>query len=274
MDITTLYVGQGALAVVRHQREAIIVDAYLPSSDKERCDDIETGLRHSLHEHSVAGLVLTGFDADHSSPDGVNLILTKYKPSWVMYPQYDKETDTASEVYRIIDNYKRRDAYSRLLQVPVRADTINPQILNDLEGQFSFKLYSPHSSDMDNSNNSSIVLKIVTYGQDSFSYLVTGDTENNRWENINRTCGNDLQSDVLAAPHHGSATSAHEGAIRSISPNTVLISAGVANEYGHPDVQALQIYKRFAKHVHRTNVDQGKHLWTRIAGGVLDTMLY
>lgn len=274
MDITTIYVGQGALAIVRHQREAIIVDAQLPSSDRKLRDAVEAELRHSLHEHSVAGLVLTGLDADHSSPAGVGLILTKYNPCWVMYPKYHKETETASEVFRIIDHYKRSNAYNRLLRVPVRVDTINSQTLNNLEGPFSLELYSPHSKDMDSSNNSSIVLKVMTYGQDSFSYLVTGDTEYNRWENINRAYGDRLQADVLAAPHHGSGTAAHAGAIRSISPDTVLISAGVDNEYGHPDAQALQIYKRLAKHVYRTNVNQGKHLWTRIVGGCLETMVY
>ena len=75
MDITTIYVGQGALAVVRHQGAAIIVDTHLPSSDRKLRDRIETDLSLSLYDHRVAGLVLTGFDADHSSPEGVKLIL-------------------------------------------------------------------------------------------------------------------------------------------------------------------------------------------------------
>ena len=140
MDIATIYVGQGALAVVRHQGEAIIVDAHLPSSDRKLRDRIRTELYLSLYDHRVAGLVLTGFDADHSSPDGVKLILRRYNPGWVMYPKYHKETDTASEVFKVIDLYKRQYADNRLRTVPVRVDDVNSRVLNGLGGQFSFEL--------------------------------------------------------------------------------------------------------------------------------------
>lgn len=272
MDIATIYVGQGALAVVRHQGEAIIVDAHLPSSDRKLRERIETELYFSLHDHRVAGLVLTGFDADHSSPDGVKLILRKYNPDWVMYPKYYKETGTASDVFRVIEHYKRQYADNRLRRVPVRVDDVNSRVLNGLARQFSFELFSPHFEDMDSSNNSSIVLKITTRGENSFSYLVTGDTENSRWERINQIFGTELQSHVLAAPHHGSGNAAHSGVVRSIDPDAVVISAGHNNQYGHPHSQALKIYRSVTEHVHATNLDGVGSLFTKKSWGRIETV--
>lgn len=52
MDVATFYVGQGALAVVRHQGEAIIVDAHLPSSDSQLRGRVASQLYRTLHAHS------------------------------------------------------------------------------------------------------------------------------------------------------------------------------------------------------------------------------
>ncbi len=48
----------------------------------------------------------------------------------------------------------------------------------------------------------------------------------------------------------------------NISPNTVLISAGVDSCYGHPDASAVKVYQSIAKHVFATNVDDGVCLLT------------
>ena len=48
-----------------------------------------------------------------------------------------------------------------------------------------------------------------------------------------------LAAGVMAAPHHGSKNAAHPGMALAVSPDTVLISAGVDNQYGHPDAKAV-----------------------------------
>ena len=94
---------------------------------------------------------------------------------------------------------------------------------------------------MDNSNNCSIVLKLTGTGEGGFSYLITGDTENERWDTITRLFGKNLSSDVLSAPHHGSKNAAHPKMALLVAPDTVLISAGVDNQYGHPDAKAVKL---------------------------------
>jgi competence protein ComEC len=116
---------------------------------------------------------------------------------------------------------------------------------------------------MDCSNNCSIVLKLTGLGSRGFSYLITGDTENARWDTINRFFGGSLKSHVLAAPHHGSKNATHPASLLNIAPHTVLISAGVDSQYGHPDPGALRVYSRVAKYVFSTNMEGGVSLLTQ-----------
>ena len=275
MSILTLYVGQGALAVVRNGGEAIIVDSYLPGVDDRLRRRVKEMLDRILRGHRTAGLVLTGFDADHSSPDGVDLILSRYEPGWIMYPKYYKDTDTASKVFRIIESHERRrsSTLNPLRRVSVRVDTVESRELEGLSTRFRLELFSPHFEDMDNSNNSSIVLRVTGLGVNTFSYLITGDTEKDRWERINEIFGGNLRSQVLAAPHHGSKNAVHIGALLNIEPNTVLISAGVDNQYGHPDPQAVRVYRQVAEHVYSTNVEGGVSLYTTRGTSGLETQL-
>jgi beta-lactamase superfamily II metal-dependent hydrolase len=48
-----------------------------------------------------------------------------------------------------------------------------------------------------------------------------------------------------------------------IKPHTVLISAGVDNQYGHPHPLAVKVYKQVAKYVFATNMSGGVSLLTR-----------
>ena len=122
-------------------------------------------------------------------------------------------------------------------------------------------MFSPHSADMNSSNNCSLVCK-VTELSTSRTYLITGDTENDRWGSIVRYFGDALASNVLAAPHHGSKNGISAEAIAKIRPQTVLISAGVNNQYGHPDAEAIRLFDAYAKHRYSTNNDGGQSLKT------------
>lgn len=275
MDVTTLYVGQGAFGVVRHGGEALVVDTHIPDSSDDSLKKIQQKLTRLLRDHNVPGLILTGFDADHCHPGGVEVVLSNFKPAWVMYPTYYKDTDCATEVFRIIERHvqQRENTTCPLRRISVRVDNVDSRVLDGLSEQFEYEVFSPHIDDMDCSNNSSLVLKVTGIGQGGFSYLITGDTECERWERINDLFGINLQSQVLAAPHHGSITGVNAQTLLLIEPNTVLISAGVDNQYGHPDPQAVTAYQRVAKHVFATNVEGGVSLFTKQAGSDFDTQL-
>jgi beta-lactamase superfamily II metal-dependent hydrolase len=253
----------------------VIVDAHMPECDDISSEQIEKSLDHYLAKSNVRGLILTGLDRDHACPAGVESILTRYQPDWVMYPKYFKDTDAAVEVFATITRHTNRRANSSrpLLRHSVRVDRVESRNLSGLAAYFSFELFSPHMDDMDSSNNSSIVLKLVGLDQNGFSYLITGDTETERWDSINRFFGKYLASDVMAVPHHGARTGLNAKTLLLVNPNTVLISAGVDNSYGHPYGVAVQAYQQVAKHVFCTIAEEGKCLLTRRIGDDFHTHL-
>ena len=268
MDVFTLYVAQGSLAAVRAGNEAIIIDAHMPNCDDVNQEQIEASLEIYLAKRAVRGLVLTGLDKDHACPAGVASILRGYEPDWVMYPKYYKDTDAATEVFRIIAReVTRRATTSRpLTRKSVHVDRADARYLANLASNFQFELFSPHMDDMDSSNNSSIVLKVTGLDSNGFSYLVTGDTESGRWDGINKYFGRALSADVMAAPHHGARTGVNTKTLDLVRPNTVLISAGVDNSYGHPYGSAVKVYQQTAEHVFSTHVEEGHCLFTTRVG--------
>jgi beta-lactamase superfamily II metal-dependent hydrolase len=275
MNIVTVNVGQGALAIVRHQGEAIIIDARVPASDDRTVGYVKEILALSLKNYCVKGFILTGFDDDHSEIVGASILLRKYRPDWIMYPTYYKDSAEAKRVFTLIDNEEkvRRASNNPLEKISVRVDQLANRKLSGLSDNFDFELFSPHVEDMDSSNNCSIVLKLTGRGPRGFSYLITGDTENPRWEKINQLFGSALKSHVLAAPHHGSRNAAHPASLLNIAPHTVLISAGVDSQYGHPHPQALRVYSRVAKHIFSTNMEGGVSLLTEPGSAELTTTL-
>lgn len=268
MDIVTVNVGQGALGIVRHNKEAIIVDARIPPSGDNTVTYVKGLFSSYLNDHYVRGLILTGFDSDHSNTAGIALVLRKYRPDWVMYPKYFKDTEQAGKVFRIIqrEEERRSQTGSPLRRLSVRLDNLDSTVLKELSPSFELKLFSPHMEDMDNSNNSSIVARLRGRGSGGFSYLITGDTERARWERINSIFGHALSSDVMAAAHHGSKNGVNAKTLILVEPNTILISAGVNNQYGHPDQQALGAFAKIAAHTFATNVHGGVSLITSPSG--------
>ena len=275
MNIITVNVGQGALAIVRHQMEAIIVDCRIPPSGDDTVAYVKEMMALALKGHNVKGLILTGFDDDHSEIVGASIVLKKYRPDWIMYPKYYKDSDEARRVFALINEEVklRLLSGSPLEKISVRVDQLAKRKLGGLSDKFDFELFSPHIEDMDSSNNCSIVLKLTGRGNGGFSYLITGDTENPRWETINRLFGSALKSHVLAAPHHGSKNATHPGSLLNIAPHTVLISAGVDSQYGHPHPQAVRVYSQVARHVFSTNMQGGVSLLTHPGPTELTTTL-
>lgn len=275
MNVVTVNVGQGALAIVRHQNEAIIVDCQVPPTGDGTVAYVKEVLALALKDHYVRGLILTGFDSDHSEIVGASIILKKYRPDWVMYPKYYKDSDEARRVFALINSEVKLRAPSGtpLRTISVRIDQLANRKLRGLSDKFDFELFSPHIEDMDSSNNCSIVLKLTGLGPRGFAYLITGDTENARWETINSLFGAALKAHVLAAPHHGSKNATHPASLLSIAPHTVLISAGVDSQYGHPHPQAVKVYREVAKHVFATNMEGGVSLVTEPGQSELTTTL-
>lgn len=276
MEVITLNVGQGEMVIVRSETEAIVVDARIPSANDDTVAHVKKALSRFLKGRDLRGLMLTGFDKDHADARGVAIVLRKYQPDWVAYPDYDKDTQEYQKVKEVIakEVARRADSNRPLSEIPITVQELGSRPLADLTADFNFEIFSPHPEDMTTSNNCSLVVKVTGVSGGGFTYLVTGDTENERWERINKIFGERLRSDALAAPHHGSRNANNAETLALVSPNTVLISAGVDNPYGHPDDKVVQAYTAVASHVYCTCVDGGMSLHTKRFNGDFRTIAF
>ncbi len=95
-------------------------------------------------------------------------------------------------------------------------------------------------------NNNSVV-SVLEYG--SQKVLFTGDMESGReTENLSRF----PQANVLKAGHHGSKTSSGTEFLSVVRPETVIVSAGENNTYGHPHAQAMERFLNAGAKVYGT----------------------
>lgn len=86
-------------------------------------------------------------------------------------------------------------------------------------------------------NENSIVLQI-SYGQTSF--LLTGDAEDDQEEYLVRNYGDQLNTTVMKAGHHGSSSSTSGQLLDAADPQAVVISSAYDSQYGHPTEEVLQ----------------------------------
>mgnify|MGYP000860386217 CR=1 FL=1 len=249
MEVITLNVGQGHLAVVRHAGHAIIVDAHVPANHPDYefvAEALSQVLSGSDGSFYVDGLILTGLDKDHAHAKGVARVLYTYHPDWVMYPKYYKDTENATETFQTVDRYRTARKPS-LERIPIRLDVLSSrQFYNNT---FALEMFSPHKDDLDSSNNGSIVARVTKRDNSYGSFLITGDTELGRWEMIHRLFSRSLNSTILQAAHHGSDNGAHLKSVYAIQPHTVHISAGDNRQYNHPHAGAVAIYQNATPNV-------------------------
>jgi len=113
-------------------------------------------------------------------------------------------------------------------------------------------------------NNNSLVVKL-TYGAHTF--LFPGDIMTAAENEIVAIHGDDLQSTVLMAPHHGSRTSSTPAFLSKVKPAHVIVSAGWRNSFGFPHPTVLKRYTEKGCRVYSTAqngairmITDGQHL--------------
>lgn len=109
----------------------------------------------------------------------------------------------------------------------------------DMDSDISVKMIAPNSSDYENVNNYSAVIK-VTYKDTSF--LFTGDAEKLSEKEILQK-KYDIKADVLKLGHHGSSTSSSKEFLDKVNPKIAVASLGKNNDYGHPHKEIIKAMK-------------------------------
>ena len=103
----------------------------------------------------------------------------------------------------------------------------------------------------DNENDSSLVIKSKIKGK---TFLWMGDASTIVEEDLLKKYP-DLSADILKVGHHGSKTSTCEEFIQKLKPKEAVISVGKGNYYGHPNVEVLNILKKYDVVIRRTDLE-------------------
>lgn len=226
VEVHFINVGQSvSTLVVSPEGETMLVDTGHYNDDGEYVlEYLETqGIDRIDH------LVVSHNDADHiggnaaiiehyeTSADGIGAV---YDPGIAASTQTYAEYLDAVESYDVT-LYETREGDS------IGIESLRVEVLGPPDPYLESKAR----------NENSIVLKL-TYGQTSF--LLSGDAEDDQEAYLVETYGNQLQSTVLKAGHHGSSSSSGAEMLDVVGPETVVISSGYDNQYGHPTKTVLQ----------------------------------
>jgi len=244
LELRFLDVGQGDAVLVRASGRAVLVDAG-PS------DRVVARLRE-LGVEKLDLLLASHNHSDHIG--GMDAVLDSLPVRNYLDNGHPAGTDIQKRILRRLE--EKSVTY---LEATPRTVSLGDTRLRIVP--------SPVRERGDEQNDRSVVV-IVERGR--FRALLSGDSEEPEIRAL-LAPGTDLPDvDVLKAAHHGSHNGVTREWLARLRPEVVVISAGKANNYGHPHREALQLYCTEGRQVLRTDL-HGEVVVEVSAGGAYAT---
>lgn len=219
MKVHFLDVGQGdSILIQTPNGKTILVDG----GPKSAGDEVVAYLK-SLKINTLDYVVATHPDADHIG--GLLDVLAAFQVEHFIDSGKVSTTDT----YIALLNAVKNEGSDYRQSVMGESLTIDPslkiQVLN-------VNAYAEET------NEASIVLKVSYQDVDA---LLTGDADTAIESQM--MAKYNVESEILKAGHHGSSTSSSLAFLRAVKPETVILSYGEGNSYGHPNSGVLSNIK-------------------------------
>ncbi|WP_436927665.1 lamin tail domain-containing protein [Halosimplex amylolyticum] len=226
VEVHFINVGQSvSTLIVGPTNETMLIDSgdfrddgeyvlqYLDQHDIDRIDHFVTTHADADHIGGNAAII----DYFETEADGIGAV---YDPGIAASTQTYEEYLDAVEAHNVT-LYETREGD------PLPFEGVEVEVLGPPE---------PYLENRDRNENS-IVLQL-SYGNTSF--LFTGDAEDDQEAYLVDTYGTALQSTILKAGHHGSASSTSGAILDAVDPKAVVISSAYDSQYGHPHEEVLQ----------------------------------
>lgn len=218
VTIAFLDVGQGdAVFIETPTGNQILIDGGVDSSVLS-----ELGRVMRPGDHSIDMVIATHPDADHIA--GLVEVLKRYKVNTFI----DSGAESKTAVYAAL--------YDEVIGVPYSVTaSIGDRISSD-DGVV-LDILAPYGIDTGKDTNARSVVTRLSYG--NLSVMLTGDAPKEVEQDLVRWYGNQLESEILKAGHHGSKTSTDSKFVIALNPVIGIISAGKDNRYGHPNKEVI-----------------------------------
>ena len=233
LRVTFIDVGQGDSAlVISPSGKTMLIDC-----GEETAED---AVQQALCQNGVTKIdVLVGTHPHSDHIGSMSYLVDDYEIGKVYLPQASSNTKTYERLLTSIQEKGLKVSVAKAgVEIP-------------FDEQVSAVFVGPCGSEYGDLNDASAVLRLEFGGT---SFLFTGDAEASAEEDILAQYGDDLQSDVLKAGHHGSRTSSSQEFLEAVQPQYVIISCGEGNDYGHPHAEALQRFEQIGAQVYRTDL--------------------
>ena len=241
LEVVTLDVGQGDAAFIRFpDNRTMLVDGGIQrryyDEKKRRWVDYDVGervLEPYFDFHGIRKLdlvVLTHPDIDHGG--GLGYILENFEVGRVIgISEMQLDSQTHRQLHAIVkaDDIPYSFPYAGKINLTPTA-TLN--LLHPIDAA------STNLLDQDK-NDDSLVIKL-TYRE--VDILFTGDI-GKRAESRLIASGQDLRSEVLKVPHHGSRTSSSAPFIDAVQPRYAIFSLGQSSQYQFPHIDVVARYQ-------------------------------
>lgn len=224
-------VGQGLSVLAQTDDAALLFDG----GDRDTASFLYSYLQ-SVGVESLDYLIASHYDSDHIG--GLIDVVKDFEVDTIFGPDYIHDSAL----------------FETFLETVVSADDeiVMPEVGSSYElGEGTFTVLAP-SEIVEDSNENSIAIRL-DYGDTSF--IITGDAEMESEAAMLET-GIDLACNVLAAGHHGAATSSTWDFVEATLPEYVVFSCGLNNQYGHPDEDTLEKFQSIEAEIFRTD-EQG-----------------
>ncbi len=228
LSVTVLDVGQGQCVCLQSGAHAALYDCGGSSDPAETAAQFLQG----AGRWRVDLLILSHYDADHAG--GIVRLLQRVEIGMLYLPETPDEAGVQAAILEAAAEHG----------CPVRFVT---EDLTLPLGAAYAELYAPVNGGA--GNDASVAARFHT---DGFDVLLTGDMDAGAEKELIRRHGlRDVE--VLVAGHHGAAASTGLAALDSLRPETVLISVGADNAYGHPAAPVLERLRDCGALVYRTD---------------------
>jgi len=225
LTVAFLDVGQGdAVYIEAPNGNQVLID-----SGRSKAVLRELNKVMPFYDRSIDVLLATHPDQDHIG--GFPDILKRYDVDFFLESGRESDSAVYEEVLQltVVDDIKKIQA--RRGMVVMLDDDVHLNIL------------FPDRDVRDVESNTASVITQLVYGETEF--MLTGDSPKTIEEYLVMLDGENLESDVLKAGHHGSKTSSAEAFVGFVSPKYSVISAGKDNKYGHPHKDVIDVLNQF-----------------------------
>jgi competence protein ComEC len=241
LELHHIDVGQAdSTLIVTPENETILIDtgdwrpagegviAYLEDLGIDRIDHLVATHGHADHIGGHAAII-EHFEEENN---GIGAI-------------YDSGVPHDSQTYEnYLDAVEEYDHELLIVEegdeLPLDSEDVEVLVLNPPDGESG-----------DDLHYNSVALRI-TFGE--FSYLTTGDAEEDAEQRMVEEWSDELTVDVYQAGHHGSSTSSTPSFLDEVDPEIAVISSNLDSQYGHPHDEVLETFDEHGIETYWTGV--------------------